>query len=178
MSTLKFRILLDSVDEEVFRDILIDENENFETLHQAIIKAFSFSGQQLASFYMSNEEWDKGEEIGLMDMNFNDGGAAIAMMANTSIKSKITSSNQKIILVYDFLKMWIFLIELQEVLPKKITHPETILIIGTAPNENDKSEDFSIETDDLGEGLESNFDEFSDFDDEDFSEGFEKYDDY
>ncbi len=57
MSALKFRVLLDTEqDSEIFRDILIDENDNFESLYQAIISSFRFQGDQMASFYMSNDE--------------------------------------------------------------------------------------------------------------------------
>lgn len=178
MGSLKFRVLLDSVsDDEVFRDILIDEKESFETFYQTIIESVGFTGKQLASFYMSNENWDKGEEIGLMDMSFNEGGSAFQTMASTTLQSKIVTNDQKIILVYDFLKMWIFLIELQETLSQSTAQPEVVLSIGKAPKETDKSEDFEIETDSFGEDFDD-FDDFDSFNDEDFSDGFEKYDDY
>ena len=53
MPGLKFRILLDShKNEEVFHDILVSEDENFESLFKSIIKAFEFRGDQMASFYV------------------------------------------------------------------------------------------------------------------------------
>ena len=70
MPGLKFRILLDShKNEEVFHDILVSEDENFESLFKSIIEAFEFRGDQMASFYVSNENWDKGEEISLIDLS-------------------------------------------------------------------------------------------------------------
>lgn len=184
MSTLKFRVLLDSIsNEEVFRDILIDENDNFESLYKTIVESFGFSGKQLASFYISNESWDKGEEIGLLDMNYNpeEEEESILQMSDTKIKSKIEVQDQKIILVYDFLKMWIFLIELLDVLPQKVKKPEVMLSIGTAPNENDKSDEFLMEIDESQTDSDEDddyFNEFDDFDDEDLSEGFEQYEDF
>jgi hypothetical protein len=184
MSTLKFRVLLDSVNnEEVFRDILIDENDHFESFYRTIVESFGFSGDQLASFYMSNDSWDKGEEIGLLDMNYNPETEeeSILQMADTKIKSKVEVQDQKIILVYDFLKMWIFLIELQDVLPQKLKKPEVMLSIGIAPNENDKSDEFLMELDENQTDFEEDddyFNEFDDFDEEDLSEGFEQYEDF
>ena len=73
MGALKFRVLLDTdQDAEIFRDILVDENDNFESLYQAIIASFRFEGDQMASFYMSNDDWYKGHEISLVDMKYVD----------------------------------------------------------------------------------------------------------
>ena len=70
MAGLKFRVLLDSNDKnEVFRDILISDNDNFESFYHAILNAYQFSDDQMASFYMSNDMWDKGHEISLFDMS-------------------------------------------------------------------------------------------------------------
>ena len=106
MKAYKFRVVIDT-DDDVFRDIVILENQNFEDLHFAVIHAFGFEGDQMASFYMSNEEWEKGEEIGLMDMSFGDEKGP-KDMKSTVIESQIESKHQKILYVYDFLKMWIF----------------------------------------------------------------------
>ena len=73
MAGLKFRVLLDSKeDDKVFRDILINEKETFESLYKTIINSFKFKGDQMASFYMSNDDWDKGHEISLMDLSYSE----------------------------------------------------------------------------------------------------------
>ena len=41
MAAYKFRVLLDTEKEsEIFRDIVIDENDNFENFYHAIISSF------------------------------------------------------------------------------------------------------------------------------------------
>ena len=73
MAGLKFRVLLDSKDKnEVFRDILISDKANFEVLYTAIKSAYNFTEDQMASFYISNDNWDKGFEISLFDMSFGE----------------------------------------------------------------------------------------------------------
>ena len=52
--------------------MLLSIDDNFESFFNAIIRAYDFQGDQMASFYISNENWDKGEEISLMDVNFGD----------------------------------------------------------------------------------------------------------
>ena len=166
MKAYKFRVVIDT-DEDVFRDIVILENQNFEDLHFAVIHAFGFEGDQMASFYMSNEEWEKGEEIGLMDMSFGDEKGP-KNMKSTQIESQIESKHQKILYVYDFLKMWIFLIELIGVQEETPDAPQLVLSVGTNPKEDSKelSDDFQMIT----ESIENSEDD--DFGFNDFEDGF------
>ena len=177
MSSYKFRVLLDnSNNEEIFRDILISKKNTFSDFYNCILKAFRFNGDQLASFYISNNTWDKGDEISLMDM-----GDSGLNMDSTVLKDEVEDEDQKFILVYDFLKMWCFLIELVEVKQEEIENPEVILSIGIAPKEEsrkiDINEGFESPSLELGSEFDDIFNEFDDDDEEDFG-GFENIDDY
>lgn len=179
MATYKFRVLLDnSENEEIFRDIEVSDKHNFEDFYRTIIKAFYFQGDQMASFYVSNNDWDKGEEIALFDMGDDLSGDALHIMNEATIKDFIETENQRFILVYDFLKMWCFLVELIQVKAMDIDQPEIVLSIGIAPREDSREIDFDMPMDG-GADLGSEFDDiFSEFDDEDDFEGFENIDDY
>src|SRR5690606_37739327 len=109
MKVIKFRVVPD-VEEDVFRDIKIGGDHTFEELYLSIVNAFSFRGDQLASFYLSNDEWDKGHEIGLMDMG-GQNSELPTVMSEAILGELVTENEQKVILVYDFLKMWCFYIE-------------------------------------------------------------------
>ncbi len=180
MRALKFRVLLDSEkNQEIFRDIIIDENENFETFYRTILASFNFEGQEMGSFYMSNEEWDKGYEIGLMDMSYGDEELDLpGVMSQTILKDQIEFSDQKMILVYDFLRMWIFLIELQEIIEREVTKPEIAMSMGVAPPEDSRmiqedlfgSEDFDDE-----EGADEFDEDYEDGYNEDELGGYEEY---
>lgn len=172
MGALKFRVLLDSEkDQEIFRDILIDENDNFETLYHAILNAFRFEGQEMGSFYMSNDEWDKGHEIGLMDMRYSDEDEDLpGVMKDAILKDFMEVPDQKIILVYDFLRMWIFLIELLERTEQTLEKPEVALSMGIAPPEDSK-----MIAEDSFYGEEENEDELFG-EDEDFEDGYDEED--
>ena len=54
--------------EEVYRDILIQENKTFEDFHHAILDAFGLAEGEMASFYTCTENWEEGLEITLADM--------------------------------------------------------------------------------------------------------------
>jgi hypothetical protein len=174
MAGLKFRVLLDSSENEVFRDILISDEDNFESFYHAILKAYGFSSDQMASFYMSNNNWDKGYEISLFDMGFGEDPEQImpGVMNSAIIREFIEYPDQKMILVHDFIKMWIFLIELIEVIKETPDRPNVVLSVGDAPNENSRSgEEESIRFE--SEADEEEEDEFG-FDE--FEGGYEDYD--
>ena len=174
MAGLKFRVLLDSKDKnEVFRDILISDKADFESFYKAILDAYGFTSDQMASFYMSNDSWDKGFEISLFDMSFGEDPDQIlpGVMHSSIIGSFIQESDQKIILVHDFLRMWIFLIELIGYTEDTPEYPKTILTVGNAPAEDSKpaeSEDLQFETESDLDGFDEDEDEFGfgDYDDE------------
>ena len=114
MKEYKFRVLIDTLEEEnAFRDIVVDSSSTFEVLNNMIVQAFKFKGDQVASFYLSNDEWDKGQEIGLMDMTGE--SADFLPMRDTLIREKVEELNQKLLYVYDFLSMWCFFIELVQI---------------------------------------------------------------
>jgi hypothetical protein len=142
MPGLKFRVLLDSdKNEEVFRDILIANDADFETFYRSIMSAFSFSGDQMASFYVSNDSWDKGHELSLLDMTYDDDAIdePASVMKQAHIQDFITEPDQRFILVYDFMRMWIFLIELIAYEKEAPESPVMALAIGNAPQESTKS---------------------------------------
>jgi hypothetical protein len=184
MGAVKFRVLLDSEkDKEIFRDIIIDENDNFESLFQTIMKSFNFQGEEMASFYMSNDNWDKGHEISLVDINYGDEAIdeKASLMSQATISDFIEVEDQKIILVYDFMRMWIFLLELVERVDRNIKSPEVALSVGMAPPEDSKNPTFEeddnqyFDEEELDEEDEFGFNEYEDgYDDTDYS----NYDDY
>ncbi|MBP5995981.1 MAG: hypothetical protein KA736_09815 [Crocinitomicaceae bacterium] len=180
MPGLKFRVLLDSdKNEEVFRDVLISDASDFETFYHAIMKSFDFKGDQMASFYVSNEDWDKGHEISLLDMSYDDDSidSPATVMKNAVIKDFLDEPDQRFILVYDFMKMWIFLVELIGYDRNEPESPEMLLAIGHSPKEESREaldedllhESESLSTDD--EEDDFGFDEFDDdYSDDDLSD--------
>ena len=103
----RIRIILD-VKDDVFRDIEIEATSTLEDLHHAITQSFGFLGNEMASFYKSNESWNQGEELPLesMEKGFN--------MRDEPLNKIFTSSQHHLIYVYDFLNLWTFFVELKE----------------------------------------------------------------
>lgn len=169
----KFRVILDA-QEDVFRDIAIDENDTLEDLHNTIVNAFGFDGQEMASFYTSDEQWAQGDEIPLFDTGDNPG--EMDTMADYRLGDILDRENTKIIYVYDFLNMWTFFVELAAIEEPESgdAYPLVLFSHGQmpamAPEKN------------FADADENEFD-FSDddYDDEDldmFDEGGENFEDY
>ena len=64
---LHLRIILDHK-KDVFRDIQLDASESLEHLHQTIVAAFDLQKGEMASFFLSNKNWDQEDEIPLLSM--------------------------------------------------------------------------------------------------------------
>ena len=134
----KFRVVIDT-EADVFRDIEIETDASFEDLHRSILDAFDFEEGEMASFYMSNEQWEKGLEIALMDMD----DKSAMNMKNTSLSEMVSQPSDKILYVYDFMRMWIFYVELIEIKKDKPStiYPRVALAFGDAPTQDSKELD-------------------------------------
>lgn len=160
----QFRVILDA-EEDVIRDIEIEASASMEDLHNAIFQSFGFGGQEMASFYLSDNDWEQGEEISLFAME-----GETRAMADTPIESVVSESQNKLIYVYDFLNMWTFLVELAqttEVETGKV-YPNLLFVHGELP-EKAPEKDFEAEDLDTGDALDF---EDNDYDDLDFDENW------
>src|ERR687890_2432347 len=127
MAVLKFRAYYEE-DDSVYRDIVIKHTQTFADLHHAILKAFDFDNKHQATFYRSNDNWQRGREITLekYEKSYK---APPLFMKETTIGSEIKDPNQKFIYVYDFAKNWTFLVELINVSKEenaKLTYPAMV----------------------------------------------------
>ena len=138
---IHFRILIDH-DEDVFRDIELNASDTFHTLHNLIQEAFGFANDQMASFYVSNEDWEKGQEIALLEVKVpEESGEPIWLMEDTPLSKIIFEKDQKLLYVFDFLLMWCFYIDVISVktLEETVILPRITHSFGTAPDQYAKS---------------------------------------
>ena len=172
VNLFKFRVIMDT-EQDVFRDIEIETESNFDSLHKAVLDAFDFEQGEMASFYLSDEEWSKGLEISLMDMGGVDEDSL--SMSTTILSDMVMKPGDKILYVYDFMRMWIFYIELMEVKKDKPStiYPRVALAFGDAPSQDSKEFQDMIEADVVGGG--GDIDDLDDEEDE-FGEGDDIFD--
>jgi len=158
----KIRVILD-VEKDVFRDIIVNESINLEELHFTIAKSFGFKGQEMASFYLTDDSWEQGEEIPLFDMSEDENSFAMSNCLTSTIFKKV---GDKLIYIYDFFSMWTFFIELSEIIDNPEEDlPVIALSFGNTPDEAPEKEFI---------GESSHDDNYDAFDDEN---NFENLDD-
>ena len=132
----RFRVTFEDYD-EVTRDIEIKSSQSFEDLHQTIQSCIGFDGSKAASFYISNDNWVKGQEISLEKKNDKE-GKAIARMKDSKLNIHIADPHQKIYYLSDFDANWGFMIELIKILPDadgNKLYPVCIKSVGEAPKQ-------------------------------------------
>lgn len=165
----RFRIILDA-EEDVFRDIELLQESTLEDFHNSIINAFGFDGNEMASFYISDDDWNQGEEISQFDIS--DGADSVRLMNETTLDSVVSEDQTKLIYVYDFLNMWTFLIELGEIaeIEEGRDYPNLMFVHGQIPMEAPDKE-FIAEKDEFADDLDPDFD-LEDYDDLPFDENW------
>lgn len=158
----KIRLIL-NIEEDTIRDIAIDGSSSLEDLHNAITNSFGFAGDEMASFYRTDESWTQGEEFPLFDMS--EGHDRKIQMREMSIDQVLMRENDKMIYVYDFFNMWSFYVEL---ISTNFDHkgtelPSLVFSLGQVPN---NAPDIQFETELLSDDDPEN--EFMEGMDEDF----------
>ena len=136
MAILKFRVYFED-DDSIYRDIAIRHTQSFLDLHTTVLKAFEFDNKHSATFYRSNDNWQRGREISL-EVYSKPYKAAPLLINETTIGSEIRDPNQKFVYVYDFNKHWTFLVELINVSKEenqKLTYPAVIRTEGIPPSQ-------------------------------------------
>lgn len=136
MAILKFRVYFEE-DDSIYRDVAIKHTQSFTHLHGVILKAYEFDSKHQATFFRSNDAWQRGREISLekYDRNYK---VPPLLMADTTIGSEIRDPNQKFIYTYDFVKNWSFLVELINVSKEessKLDYPAVIKKEGIGPSQ-------------------------------------------
>lgn len=128
MHIYKFRILLEDND-QFFREIDVRANHTFEDFHNVLVTSVGFDGSEMASFYICDSKWKKQQEICLCEMEISEESdidddfeeiekkptIPMVTMCKTRLKDIINDPHQRIIYVYDFLKMYTFYIELYKI---------------------------------------------------------------
>ncbi len=137
MAILKFRVYFEE-DDTVYRDVAIRHDQTFFELHQAILSAYEFDSIHQATFYRSNDNWQRGRAISLEKYPEVTYKVDPLDMFETTIRSEINVTEQKFVYVYDFNKNWTFQLQLISVSKEensKITYPAITRKEGIGPSQ-------------------------------------------
>ena len=167
----RFNIISDEVDDFV-REIQIDPEATFFDLHEAILKAANYTNDQMTSFFICDDDWEKEKEITLEEMD-NNPEMDSWIMKETRLNELIEDEKQKLLYVFDYMTERCFFIELSEIITgKEIKGAKCTKKSGEAPKQTVDFEEMAAGGGSLD--LDENFYGDQDFDMEDFdAEGFD-----
>lgn len=105
MKAYVYRIkpVIEGNEEEIYRDILIQEDKTLEDFHFAILDAYALKEGEMASFYTCTENWEEGLEITLMDMGTMEHESVNILMQEFSIAQSVEQDVKYYKFTYDFL---------------------------------------------------------------------------
>ncbi|MBD5205106.1 MAG: hypothetical protein HDS71_07015 [Bacteroidales bacterium] len=179
----RFKLVSDEVS-NFSREIEIDSENTFLQLRNAILESVNYTKDELDSFFLCNEDWEREDEITLEDMGTSASDQDLWLMENTPLNELIDDEGQKLVFVFDYMTERSFFMELKEMIPSRsLVEPVCTIKRGKAPNqfidldEFDKSIDAktqqvaSIEDMDF-EPMDQNA-----FNDEELEDGFDIMDD-
>lgn len=177
MALYRFRVTFEDYD-DVIREIDVKSNQTFEDLHRAIHQSTGYNPEFSSSFYISNDQWMKGEEITYLP-NQKRLDRGVALMAKVKLLNFIDDPHQKFYYTFNFDRPFDFHVELMKIILDEtpgLTYPAVIKSIGEAPKQFGNAPIVSAEAeDDLDFLNEMIFNE--DEEDEVFSEIAETVDD-
>lgn len=107
-----FRIISDEKP-DFFRDLVAGGSDTFLDFHNTLQKELGYDPTQLASFFITNQQWEKEQEITLIDM-MQDPDVETFTMDQVTLDEHIREVNQRMLYLFDFFSDRAFFIELIE----------------------------------------------------------------
>ncbi|TWR29241.1 plasmid pRiA4b ORF-3 family protein [Mucilaginibacter pallidiroseus] len=136
MALYRFRVTFEDYD-DVSRDIDVKSNQTFEDLHKAIHQSTGYNFEYPSSFYISNDQWMKGEEITYMP-NQKRKDRNIPLMDKIKLSSYIDDPHQKFYYTFNFDRPFDFHVELMKIILDEnpaVTYPAVVRSVGEAPKQ-------------------------------------------
>lgn len=136
MALYRFRVTFEDYD-DVMREIDIKSNQTFEDLHRAIHQSTGYNPEYPSSFYVSNDQWIKGDEITFMP-NQKRIDRGVPLMSNVKLLKYIDDPHQKFYYTFNFDRPFDFHVELLKIILDEtpgVTYPAVIKSTGEAPKQ-------------------------------------------
>ncbi len=151
----KFIMISDEVDEFV-REIHISPEATFLDFHQIILQSVGYKDDQMTSFFLCDEDWEKQQEVTLEAMDYGSEEDNY-VMKDTKLSELLEDEKQKLIYIFDPLSERCFFIELTEIIPvKEVKKPTCAHKSGDAPKQMAEMDTFATHfrsSEDLGENF-------------------------
>ncbi|MBQ7448923.1 MAG: hypothetical protein IJ756_09760 [Paludibacteraceae bacterium] len=132
-----------------------DPQATFLDLHKAILKSVGYPDDQMTSFFLCDDHWEKEQEVTLVEMESSYDYDNM-VMADTTLEQLLHDAHQRLMYVFDPMFERAFFGELKKIVPKQ--HVEGIKLTeskGKAPKQ--------LKTENLTDNLKTDIDLDTDF---------------
>lgn len=134
-----FRVVSDEVD-NFRRDIQIDADASFLDLRNVIYESVGYDKNQMCSFFLCDQDWEREREITLEDMGL-DASEDAYIMEDTILSDEIEDEGQRLMLTFDYLNDRSFYIEMKSLVPgKSLIDALVASSMGNAPKQESELE--------------------------------------
>ena len=117
-----YRFVIVSDEADNFKlQIAIDSTATFMQLRNIILDSAGYGKEQMDSFYICDDEWNKEKEVTCMDMG-SDSDQDIWIMDDTQLDELLEDEGQRMKFVFDYMTERFFKVKLKEVVPGKALH--------------------------------------------------------
>ena len=133
-----FRFAIVSDENKTFRrEIQIEADSTFLEFHKAILQSVGYADNQMTSFFVCDNEWERRQEISLVEMDTASDQDSYTM-DSTRIEEFAQDKGQKFQYVFDTIADRAFYIELKEIITgKHLDAPVCTVSKGKAPKQSD-----------------------------------------
>jgi hypothetical protein len=136
MALYRFRVTFEDYD-DVTREIDVKSNQTFEDLHRAIHQSTGYNCEFPSSFYISNDQWIKGEEITYLP-NQRRIDRGVVLMDKVKLSNRIDDPHQKFYYIFNFDRPFDFHVELLKIILDETPgtqYPAIVKSTGEAPKQ-------------------------------------------
>ena len=111
-----------------------DPEASFLQLHEAILNSVGYPDDQMTSFFLCNDEWEKGQEVTLVEMDANFEYDNM-VMKETRLSDLLSEQGQRLIYIFDPMFERYFFGSLKEIKPGTMNGVECVESRGKAPKQ-------------------------------------------
>ena len=173
----RFKLVSDEVS-NFSREIEIDSENTFLQLRNAILESVGYTKDELDSFFLCNDDWEREEEITLEDMGNSTSDCDVWLMENTPVSELVEEEGQKLVFEFDYLTQRSVFMELKEMIPNRtLVEPLCSIKRGNPPRQRIDIDEFEKKVDAKAQSVMDDIDldgfDASSFNEEELDEGFD-----
>lgn len=129
----RIKFISDEV-EGFLREVCIDSDATFLDLNKIILKSCGYPDDQMTSFFVCDDEWERRQQITREDMGAGDVDEDIYVMADTPLTEFIEDEGQKLEFVFDPFTERTFYLNVKELVPgEHLAEPKVVRSQGEPP---------------------------------------------